>query len=207
MENSWPKFAIILNDTEIKLSNISETNIKKEVRDQLYLFRTVIIIWLLAHPVVISAEEEDRVELDTLTVIETAQPPQIFFDQPNSVTVLRRQEIEERGFTEVQDVVDTVPNLNIMDSGQGSFLDVVGIRGLINTPFFSGPSTLIYVDDVPYGGTFSYANQIFGIDSVEVFRGPQGALFGKNSYAGVINVTSRQPSEEPHWSIIHHRRE
>jgi len=144
----------------------------------------------------ISADPKKPVELENMLVTDREMRSDILLSRPLSATVFDQRTLDERIFTSVQDIADAVPNLNIMDSGTRSFADVTGIRGLINTPFFSAPSTLVYVDGIPYGGAFTYANQLFGIESVEVLRGPQGASFGKNSYAGVINVKSRQPKNQ-----------
>ncbi len=149
----------------------------------------------LALPIPLFAQEPAE-RLDDMVISGEASPHEAFFDRPFSATVFPRTKLDRRDITAVQDVADAVPNLNVMDAGMRSFNGVVGIRGLVNTPFFSGPSTVIYVDDAPYGNAFTYANRLFDIDSIEAYRGPQGALFGQNSYAGVLNVRSRQPTND-----------
>jgi iron complex outermembrane receptor protein len=98
------------------------------------------------------------------------------------------------GISEPQDVVRYAPNQSATDSGSRSFGDVYSVRGLTNTIFFGAPSTTIYVDDVPFGETFTYAQDLGPIDNVEVLRGPHPTLVGRNVYGGLINVTTRRPT-------------
>jgi outer membrane receptor protein involved in Fe transport len=111
-----------------------------------------------------------------------------------NTTFLPSSGLEVLGIREPQDVVRYAANQSATDSGSRSFGDVYSVRGLTNTIFFGAPSTTIYVDDVPFGETFTYAQDLGPINSVEVLRGPQGTLFGKNTTAGAFNVTTRKPS-------------
>jgi iron complex outermembrane recepter protein len=88
-------------------------------------------------------------------------------------------------------------NLIVHSAGAGSFNDVYAIRGLANTPNFSKAAVTLYVDDVPTGSTFTNFPLTFSGSSTEVFRGPHAERFGKNSEAGVINVTIEPPTNEP----------
>ena len=147
---------------------------------------------------VLSAKEvqQNTIQLKNLLVTEQNEPEHFFSDQPYSGNVFVLNDLEERGINSVQDVAAEIPNLNFQDFGMRSFHSILGVRGLTNTPFFSEPAVILYVDDVPYGGAFSYINRTNGVENIEVYRGPQGALFGKNSYGGVFNVRSRTPENQ-----------
>jgi len=67
---------------------------------------------------------------------------------------------------------------------------------LANTVFFGAPGTTIYVDDVPFGETFTYAQDLAPVNSIETYRGPQPTLVGRNAYGGLINIRSRRPTNE-----------
>lgn len=84
-----------------------------------------------------------------------------------------------------------IPNLSITSNSLRSFGDIYTIRGIGNTTFFSNPAVVLYVDDVAMGSAFSYAANLSSIESVEVYRGPQGSLFGRNAQAGVISIRTR----------------
>ena len=147
------------------------------------------------------------IKLENVVVTETKNPKQFFSDQPYSGNVYVLKDFEEHGITTVQDVTAEIPNLNFLDFGMRSFHSILGVRGLTNTPFFSEPAVILYIDDVPYGGTLSYINQTNGVENIEFYRGPQGGLFGKNSYGGVFNVHSRTPENhiKAHFSAQYAR--
>lgn len=113
-----------------------------------------------------------------------------------AANVLSGEELSLWGIDSPQLLPETVPNFFSTDSGTRGFGDVMTMRGLTNTVFFGSPSVVYYVDGVPFGDVFSYADGIYGVDYVEVFRGPQGARFGKNSYGGVVNVRTVLPENE-----------
>ncbi|NCG28133.1 MAG: TonB-dependent receptor [Verrucomicrobiales bacterium] len=100
-----------------------------------------------------------------------------------------------------RDLADLIPNYSKTDTGIGSFGDVSSMRGLTNTPFFSSPSVIQYVDDVPSGNIFSHTAPLHAVDRVEILRGAQSTLFGVNSYAGVVNIVSKRPSNVLEGSI------
>ncbi len=108
-------------------------------------------------------------------------------------------ELDTAGIFSVRDLASFTPNLYVSYGGAQSFGDIYTIRGLANTQFFSDPAVVMYVDGAPYGDTFTYATDLFEIDRVEVWSGPQGTTFGKNSEAGVINIVTRKPG--PSWSV------
>jgi iron complex outermembrane receptor protein len=114
-------------------------------------------------------------------------------DQPVSASFLSDKDVEASRIQEPQDIVRLTPNMSASDSGSRSFGDVYSTRGLANTVFFGAPATTIYVDDVPFGETFTYAQRLSALNSVEVLRGPQPGIVGRNTYAGLINIRSRRP--------------
>ena len=121
---------------------------------------------------------------------------------PLSATAVGGDDLSMMGRVKDQDLADLVPNHYKTDTGIGSFGDVSSMRGLTNTPFFSSPSVVQYIDGVPSGNTFSQTPALFGIDSIEVLRGAQGTLFGVNSYGGVINIKSRRPADQAEATMI-----
>lgn len=133
------------------------------------------------------------IKLDTVQISEKKPPIDYPLNAPRSTTSFDRNTIDELGFNRAQDISVYVPNYNLIDAGASGIGDRSSMRGLSNTPFYTAPSIVLYVDDVPYLSSYAYMNQLVNASSIEVFRGPQGGLFGQNSYAGVINVKSRRP--------------
>lgn len=113
--------------------------------------------------------------------------------KPVSASFLSAELLRDFRVAEPQDIVRITPNASATDSGSRSFGDVYNMRGLTNTVFFGAPATTIYLDDVPFGETFTYAQRLSALNSVEVLRGPQPTLVGRNAYAGLINIQSRKP--------------
>jgi iron complex outermembrane receptor protein len=129
--------------------------------------------------------------LPTVLVLGEALPdPQ---RKPVSASFLSSDLVDAFRVRQPQDIVRLTPNSSATDSGSRSFGDVYATRGLANTVFFGAPATTIYVDDVPFAETFTYAQRLLPVNSIEVLRGPQPTLVGRNSYAGLLNVRSLRP--------------
>jgi len=85
-------------------------------------------------------------------------------------------------------IATVMPNVSINDAGADSFEDVYAVRGLNNTPNFSKQALTVYIDDVPSVATFTNFTDIGAVQSVELVRGPQGDLVGKNAEAGLLDI-------------------
>jgi iron complex outermembrane receptor protein len=105
------------------------------------------------------------------------------------------------GQDKVAAIFQRVPNATINAAGADSFTDVLGIRGLANTPNFSKQAVTLYVDGVPSSSTFTNFPELGELDQVTVLRGPQGDFFGKNSEAGIVEIHTLVPNATPLWSI------
>lgn len=156
-----------------------------------YLFWVTLLIPLSAR-----AEEQSPIALDDIRILGDNVGIERFEDPPLIAQLFLSQEIEERQIKSVRDLMDDTPNFHVSSASGTGFRDIVSIRGLTNTLVFGNAPVSIYVDDVPFGVPVTFANHLYGVERIEVFRGPQSTLFGKNSYGGSINVASRSPGEE-----------
>lgn len=130
-------------------------------------------------------------------VVVTAQKiEQSLQDVPVSVTAIGGDFIADTGAADLADVSLYVPNVRVDADDLGS--PQVFIRGFGTNAFNpSFESSVGFVQDEIYFGRPGYFTEaMFDIDRVEVLRGPQGTLFGKNTIAGVFNVFSKGPSED-----------
>ena len=130
-------------------------------------------------------------------IIVTAQfRSQRLQDTPLSVTALGAQQLEERGLTRITDITNSAPNV-VMKPSPGSFgpAATLFIRGVGQTDssFAADPGVGIYVDDVYRGITFGSMLDLLDLDRVEILRGPQGTLAGKNSIGGAVKLYTRAP--------------
>jgi len=112
-----------------------------------------------------------------------------------AITTITSNQFDEAGIASVREAAVRAPNLQINHSAVRSFGDVYTLRGLHNTQLFSDPAVVMYVDDAPFGNVFSYSTELYDVERLEVLRGPQGTVFGKNSEAGVIHITTRRPGD------------
>ncbi|TDX02352.1 TonB-dependent receptor [Dinghuibacter silviterrae] len=111
-------------------------------------------------------------------------------DLPLSLTTLNAAAAER--LWAMEDLRDEVSNLYAAGPGDGR--DVISIRGVTSTSY--DPAVTTYVDGVSAMSLKSYIPQLFDVDRIEVLKGPQGTLYGRNALGGVINVITRPPTGE-----------
>ncbi len=115
-------------------------------------------------------------------------------DVPISIVALSGDTIQELNIYKMEDLQLKVPNLQMTESGISTQIYIRGIGSGNNQSFEQ--SVGMYVDGIFYGRAQLIRQPIFDIERVEVLRGPQGILFGKNSIAGAVAYTTAQPSGE-----------
>lgn len=110
---------------------------------------------------------------------------------PLSVSAFTPSKIEREGIVGIKDVTARIPNFYMPDYGNkvNSPIYIRGIGSKFNTP-----SVAFYVDNVPYFDKSTFDFDLFDVKSIEIFRGPQGTLFGRNSMGGTVSVYSKEPS-------------
>ena len=130
-------------------------------------------------------------------IIVTAQKKQENVQQvPISISVVGNDFMQQQAITDFRELALYVPNAHV-DPGSGLFPDI-NIRGfgtaLSNKAFEQ--SVGLAIDGVPYGTTPYFDGAFFDVNRVEVLRGPQGTLFGKNTTAGLFNVVTNRPTDQ-----------
>ena len=122
-------------------------------------------------------------------IIVTAQKrAESLQDVPISMTAISGDKIQDAGIQSMTELSSYVPNLGISENAVNSIISMRGISIGSNQAFEQ--SVGIFVDGVHYGKSREIRTGLFDLGQVEVLRGPQGILFGKNTLAGAINVTS-----------------
>jgi iron complex outermembrane receptor protein len=130
-------------------------------------------------------------------VIVTAQKKaQNLQDVPISVSSFDRDFIADLGVTDIGQLVQYTPNVKFDNSFGGAAL--LTIRGFGTPPLANGlePSVGLTIDDVFYGRSYFINDANFDLEQMEVLRGPQGTLYGKNTIAGVFSIRTRDPEVE-----------
>ncbi|MBM5812374.1 MAG: TonB-dependent receptor [Gammaproteobacteria bacterium] len=145
-----------------------------------------------------TAAELEEVLVSARKVTESLQ------EAPVAVSVLSGEELDIRGVSQLKDVQRFAPNLTFFPSGiMGENSGQVYIRGVGQFDYFvsADPGVGIYVDGVYLGRSLGSVLDIVDVERIEVLRGPQGTLYGKNTIGGAINViTSRPPMTSPAMS-------
>lgn len=143
------------------------------------------------------AQSEDKTESTGMLeeIVVTAQKRvETLQDVPISIVALSGDTIQELNIYKMEDLQLKVPNLQMTESGISTQIYIRGIGSGNNQSFEQSVGT--YVDGIYYGRAQLIRQPIFDIERVEVLRGPQGILFGKNSIAGAVAYTTAQPSGE-----------
>jgi iron complex outermembrane recepter protein len=124
-------------------------------------------------------------------VIVTAQKrSELLHNIPLAISSLNAKQIEDFRINQIKEITSIIPNLYSADPGDGR--DVTSIRGIATTSY--DPATTVYIDGVNQFGLDTYIPSLFDVERIEVLRGPQGTLYGRNAMAGVINIISKQPT-------------
>ena len=151
-----------------------------------------------ATPVADTATTSPAPPLDEI-VVTARRRPESLQTVPVSVIALSAKQLESRSVTNLRSLQRFVPNVTFAPSqGVGEMAGNVFIRGIGQEDFAVGaePGVGFYLDGVYLGRTFGTLMNITDVDRVEVLRGPQGTLFGKNSIGGAISVVSVLPQPE-----------
>jgi len=134
------------------------------------------------------------VNLDNITV--TAQKVEENIQEvPISLSVFDEFAIEDRKIKSVKDIAQYTPNFTIFNPGDWGTVSP-SIRGLYNDIATGTTTVSMYIDGVPAQSTIGYDAVLEEIQRIEVLKGPQGTLYGKNAQAGVINIITKKPSNE-----------
>jgi len=113
---------------------------------------------------------------------------------PVSITAMNAKEIHNRGINRVFDLQNSIPNFFLGD-GTFNVRASSSIRGISGMSRASGVETRAnyYIDDFYLGRSVAVNQDLFDVERIEILKGPQGTLFGKNTVSGVINITTRKP--------------
>ena len=142
-----------------------------------------------------AADSNSGPTLDDIVV--TAQKrEQRLQDVPAAVSAISGSDLQARGVTETSDLMGTVPSLQIT-TPYGRTQPNFSLRGVSVANEFSASTASpvgIYVDEVYQSFRASHGQQLYDLDRVEVLRGPQGTLYGRNTTGGAISFFTRKPS-------------
>ena len=167
---------------------------------KMFLTSTFIFTGLYVQDVISQETSDSRLE----EVVVTAQKKEEGLSEvPISIQVLSDEMIESRGVTSMKHLAEYIPGLHI-SKGAGEWnVYMRGIGSGTNKGFSQSITT--FIDGMPITQGSQYSSPLMDVERVEVLRGTQGVLFGKNTIGGVINMVSKSPTvggeTEGNWGI------
>ena len=140
-------------------------------------------------------QQSDEFTLEEITV--TAQFQETNLQKtPIAITAVTGERLEEQNILSVKDLGLIVPNANIREQGNAMGPNArIGLRGVGQYDFIPAfePGVGVYVDDIYNETLVGSTLDLVDLERIEVLRGPQGTLFGKNSLGGAIRLISKLP--------------
>ncbi len=148
-----------------------------------------------AQPAADAQTESDDSAMGNEIIITATKREQTLQSTPVAVSVTTAETIERAQIRDITDLVSVVPSLRVSQS-QSQFATTYSIRGFGTSGNNLGlePSVAVFVDGVYRSRSIAQISDLPDIQRIEVLRGPQSTLFGKNASAGVISIISKKPS-------------
>ncbi len=145
------------------------------------------------------AQDDDGSSALEEVIVTATKREQSIYDVPVAISAFTAEGIERAGITDLVDIGKFVPNLNVTGFSAGHtssanpFIRGIGLQDHLIT---TDPGVGVYVDGIYLGRQVGQNWSLANIKRVEVLRGPQGTLYGRNSIGGAINIITIQPGEE-----------
>ncbi|WP_084399138.1 TonB-dependent receptor [Henriciella aquimarina] len=142
-----------------------------------------------------TAGQEDSVARLGQVTVTARRREESLQNTPVAVTALDSSALEDRSLTNLQDMAQYVPSMVSAKSGTGGGAGQFFLRGVGQGDYTVNvdPGVALYIDGVYYARTQGANLEFVDLDRVEVLRGPQGTLYGKNAVGGLINFVTRRP--------------
>ncbi len=156
-----------------------------------------ILLLAVAPSVTAEAGKNWQIEEITVTARKKAESLQ---DAPIAISAFSSEGLEDRGITRLNDIENIAPNLTFQNNpsfGGASSAAAIYIRGIGQKEFLPtvDPGVGIYLDGIYVARSVGAIFDLVEIEQVEVLRGPQGTLFGRNTIGGAISITSKKPED------------
>lgn|GEM_PF-128931 len=177
---------------------------KTPITAQGLLLRTALLASVAATPMFASQAIAQEDSVFEEIVVTARKREESLLDTPTSLSVFGNEALETLNVSNLDDVGKYVPNLNINRFGVGNpsqaaiFIRGIGLQDHL---IVTDPGVGVYVDGVYLGRQMGSNLSLPNIERVEVLRGPQGTLYGRNSIGGAVNIITRQPGDVEEFEI------
>lgn len=166
----------------------------KKLASCISLALTSSALYLTAPVFAQSTEGVAQTDMEDLEIISISRKrPESLQEVPIAVTALSKKDIEAAGIQRPSDFINLIPNVSIVDTANVGDTQV-SIRGIVSTR--DAESTFAYVvDGVLITNPNAFNGELLDVAQIEVLKGPQGALYGRNAVSGAILITTNEPSD------------
>ena len=149
----------------------------------------------LGVPLSALAQESEGVALEEIVVTAERRAERLQ-DVPMSVVAISGEDVKPGGITGLYDIAHKTPNFKYTEFNLAEPQIFIRGVGTTNDSGGSDPAVAVFLDDVYLGRPGGAAMDLYDIERIEILRGPQGTLYGKNAAGGAINVFTRKPQQE-----------
>lgn len=139
---------------------------------------------------------EIAIHLDEV-VVSAQKKEEILQKLPFSISAISSRNVQAYRLWQNKELTAIIPNL--YSANPGDDRNVTSIRGITSTSY--APAVATYIDGVNQFSLDTYIAQLFDVERIEVLRGPQGTLYGRNAMGGVINIITKMPTNETNGSV------
>ncbi len=158
--------------------------------------RTLFIAAIFCVAALSAQAQEQDAELEKVTVTANKMEEDVQ-KVPQTISVIDATELEEKGIKTTFDLLNEIPSmLPTPDHGVG-----VTFRGLKRSMFTENNPVVLYLNGVPVTNSFGFDLNLLNIERVEVLRGPQGSLYGKDAIGAVVNIVTKNPDNNWHGKV------
>lgn len=126
--------------------------------------------------------------LSKLSLAQDALKPLTVVGSSDDESALDTDDLELLQIVKTKNLHGQLPGFTSVASDSAGYGDFIGVRGTGNTSFFGPAGVGFMIDDVPFSDVFTYATDFYDLASLQLHRGPQGAFFGRNGAAGLLQL-------------------
>jgi iron complex outermembrane receptor protein len=161
---------------------------------------TILLFCIISLPAELSyAQSQDTTAIEEIVVTSRYRAEKLS-DVPDSITPFMVNEIERYRIERINRVASLTPNLRFSDDQEVGVSTLV-IRGVRQNRGTGQPPVSFRVDGVSATNNLLTTQELFDVESIDVLRGPQGALYGRNAIGGAILISTRLPTADPEYRL------
>lgn len=151
---------------------------------------------LTAAPVLAQEASSPEAAADELTtvMVSARKRDEALVEVPDAITVFSAQDVERRGIDSVRDFSNLTPNFQFSQTS-GQDRPTINVRGISQAQGAEMPVAFV-VDGVQLAHPAFISQDLLEVERIEVLRGPQGSLYGRNAIGGAVNIVTKQPTNE-----------